>query len=167
MAVLQPWHFGITVSDLEHAIGFYCDGLGLRLRHRQTQDNEYTARMLGYPSCRIEIAQLQCAAVHGVSQHMIELIQFTTPTAVHQPGPMHRVGTVHVALLVEEIDEMLARARRHGARSNSDVVDITAGINTGGKVVWLTDPDGVLIEMVQPCPRPTSDDNAPIAQETP
>lgn len=167
MAVLQPWHFGITVSDLEQAVGFYCDGLGLRLRHRQTQDNEYTARMLGYPSCRIEIAQLRCAAANGGSQHAIELIQFTTPTAVHQPGPMHRVGTVHVALLVDDIENTLARARRHGARPNSEVVDITAGINTGGKVVWLTDPDGVLIELVQPRVTATGDDNASIAQETP
>lgn len=159
MSVLQPWHFGITVSDLERSVTFYGDGLGLTVRHRQTQDNEYTARMLGYPSCHIEIAQLRCAAVHGASEHVIELIQFVIPEAIHQPGPMHRLGTVHVALLADDLEATLARAREHGGRPNSDVVDITAGINAGGKVVWLTDPDGVLIELVQPRPRPMTDVN--------
>lgn len=166
MAPYQPWHFGITVSDLERAIGFYRDALGLRLRHRQTQDNEYTARMLGYPTCHIEIAQMQCELPHGESGHVIELIEFSTPTAIHQPGPMHRIGTVHVALLTDDIERVADRAWHHGATAKSAVVDITAGINAGGRVVWLTDPDGVLIELVQPPARPATDGPESHKEET-
>ncbi|MDV6286574.1 VOC family protein [Rhodococcus jostii] len=41
------FHTGLTVSDLDAAIRFYVEGLGFVLRHRQTQDNEYTCALVG------------------------------------------------------------------------------------------------------------------------
>ncbi len=150
MTIQEHWHAGITVSNLTSAIDFYRDGLGLELRHRQVQENDYTAEMLGYPACRIEIAQMRAASTAEASGHLIELIAFEEPSPIVDPGPMHRVGTVHVALCVDHIDDTAQRAVHHGATLVSEVLAITAGINQGGKVVWLRDPDGVLIELVQP-----------------
>jgi lactoylglutathione lyase len=155
VSIREHWHAGVTVSDLDNAIAFYSDGLGLELRHRQVQENDYTAVMLGYPACRIEIAQMRAASSPQTSGHLIELIAFEQPAPIVDPGPMHRVSTVHVALCVDHIDGTAQRAVHHGATLVSEVLDISGGINKGGKVVWMRDPDGVLIELVQPPDSPT------------
>ena len=152
MTIIDQWHFGITVADLDASITFYRDGLGMSLRHRQRQANSYTARMLGYESCEIEIAQMSAEKADGRSGHVIELIEFLSPAGIVEESPMHRIGTMHVALLVNDIDDMVDRAVKHGATPNSEVLAITAGINEGGRVVWLKDPDGIRIELVQPRP---------------
>ena len=47
-----------VVRDLDASIRFYTEGLGLRLRHRQTQDNPYTRSLVGYPDASLRVAQL-------------------------------------------------------------------------------------------------------------
>jgi len=42
------------------------------------------------------------------------------------------------------------RLEAAGAVLVNEPVAITAGINTGGRAVYLTDPDGITLELVQP-----------------
>lgn len=149
-SVLSHWHAGVTVSDLDRSIAFYAGALGLRERMRQIQDNAYTRQMLGYENCRIEVAQLVSDAPQGVSGHIIELVCFEEPESLVDPGPMHRLSTVHIALAVDDLDGVHDRVLAAGGEPVCEPVDIVAGVNTGGRVMWLRDPDGVLIELVQP-----------------
>ncbi len=41
-----------------------------------------------------------------------------------------------------------------GARPLSQPNEITAGINKGGRAVYLHDPDGITLELVQPARTP-------------
>jgi len=41
------WHVGLVVHDIDDAIAFYTESLGLKLRHRQTQENTYTSELVG------------------------------------------------------------------------------------------------------------------------
>lgn len=150
MSILSLWHAGVTVSDLDRSVTFYSEVLGLRERIRQVQDNEYTRRMLGYADCRIEVAQLVADGPHGVSGHLIELVQFLQPEAITDPGPMHRLSTVHIALAIESLEGVYERVIAAGGTPVTEPVDIVEGVNTGGKAMWFRDPDGVLVELVQP-----------------
>ena len=47
MAVHSVFHVGFVVRDLDASIRFYTEGLGLRFRLQQTQDNDYTRALVG------------------------------------------------------------------------------------------------------------------------
>src|ERR1022692_5270011 len=69
------FHVGFVVSDLDASLRFYCEGLGLELRHRQLQNNAYTSSLVGYPDATLEVAQLRFSdAAPPPSGHVIELI---------------------------------------------------------------------------------------------
>ena len=49
MSVKSVWHAGFSVRDVEASIAFWTEALGLVLRHRQIQENEYTSFLVGLP----------------------------------------------------------------------------------------------------------------------
>ena len=154
--VQDLWHVGLVVSDIETAITFYCEALGLQLRHRQTQDNEYTSNLVGYENVRLHVAQLCLAGGHASrSGHLLELVQYERPPGIEGQPENRRLGTCHVAFEVADIDVTRRRLEALGATFHGPCQDIAAGINKGGMAVYLRDPDGNNLELIQPPPRPT------------
>lgn len=151
MTIRGVWHVGFSVRDIEASIRFYREGLGLTLVHRQSQDNEYTHTLVGYPDASLNIAQF---AIDGLpasgSGHVLELIEYVTPRGDQLPPENSRIASGHLAFEVDDIEGMVARLVALGARLVSDPVAITAGINEGGRTVYLYDPDGVTLELLQP-----------------
>ncbi len=145
------WHVGLVVSDIELAIAFYRDALGLELRHRQDQANAYTASLVGYEGASLRIAQMRLPGrAHGRSGHFLELIEYVNPAPDRMEAVRARVGAGHLALQVSDIDALRPRLEAAGAVLINEPVDITAGINAGGRAVYLHDPDGITLELVQP-----------------
>ncbi|MCR1783669.1 hypothetical protein KVF89_14100 [Nocardioides carbamazepini] len=60
-------------------------------------------------------------------------------------------------MLVDDLDDVLARAAGLGWRPAGRVMGITTGPRAGGRAVHLTDDDGVVVELVEP-PVPTPAD---------
>jgi catechol 2,3-dioxygenase-like lactoylglutathione lyase family enzyme len=151
MTVHGVWHVGFSVRDIEASIRFYSEGLGLRLVHRQSQDNEYTHALVGYPDANLNVAQFAIAGGDApASGHILELIEYVTPRGEQIPPENNRIASGHLAFEVDDMDGMVARLCGLGARFVSDPVAITAGINKGGRTVYLYDPDGVTLELLQP-----------------
>lgn len=147
-------HFSFTVSDIERSIDWYTRVFGLELVHRQRQDNEYTQILVGIPGAVLEVAQF---AVPGVpparSTHMLELVEYVTPREEPSaPLAVNRVGSPHLALMVDDIHERYARMRDEGVEFVNPPVEITAGANAGGYTCYFHDPDGVTLEILQPAP---------------
>jgi lactoylglutathione lyase len=151
MAIHAVWHTGFSVRDLDRSITFYTEGLGLDLVHRQEQDNPYTHALVGYSDARLRIAQLRIPQVEPPSSgHILELIEYVQPRGEDIDVQHNRITSGHLAFEVDDIDERAARLVRYGAELVSEPVDIAAGINKGGKAVYLHDPDGVTLELLQP-----------------
>ncbi|HKC30035.1 MAG TPA: VOC family protein [Jatrophihabitans sp.] len=151
MTVHGVWHVGFSVRDIEASIRFYSEGLGLTLVHRQSQDNDYTHKLVGYPDANLNIAQFAITGVEGpASGHVLELIEYVTPRGEQIDPQNNRIAAGHLAFEVDDMDATVARLRELGARFVSDPVQITAGINKGGRTVYLYDPDGVTLELLQP-----------------
>jgi catechol 2,3-dioxygenase-like lactoylglutathione lyase family enzyme len=156
------WHVGMVVSDIESAIVFYTEGLGLRVRHRQTQENPYTSGLVGYDDARLHVAQLSLPGGQTTrSGHLVELVQYERPPGLPGEPENRRLGTCHVAFQVDDIVATRARLEARGATFHGPTQDITAGINRGGRAVYLRDPDGNNLELLQPPPRPSDSDHAP------
>lgn len=150
-AVRSIFHVGFVVDDLDASIRFYRDGLGLVLRHRQLQHNAYTATLVGYPGALLEVAQFRLdEGEPPASGHILELVAYEQPPSGPPDPDRNRLGTGHLAFVVDDIFEFAARLRAMGAELVNEPVRITEGINAGGWTVYLRDPDGVNLELVQP-----------------
>lgn len=154
MTIRSVWHTGFTVSDIERSIAFYEGAVGLTLRHRQEQANEYTATFVGYPDASLRVAQFDLPGGSGtVSGHVLELCEYVRPRGETIPPGTNATGSGHIALETDELDATLERMRAAGGTPVSEPVAIAAGINEGGRTVYVRDPDGITVELVQAPPR--------------
>lgn len=146
-------HHGVTVSDIEKAIAWYRDVLGLEFVHRQRQENAYTPVLVGIPGAVLDVAQFRVPSpLPRLSTHDVELIQYVTAGVDGTPAPVNQVGTAHLAFLVTEIEALYAKATAGGAAFRNAPTAITEGANAGGFGCYLHDPDGNTLEFIQPSP---------------
>lgn len=147
------WHASFHVADLDRSIAFYVDLLGLRLVHRQDQDNDYTRSLVGYPDAVLKVAQLAVPGrPEGVSTHDIELVEYVVPRGSRQDPARHHPGAAHIAFPVTDIAAEYQRLEAAGVVFVSPPNEITQGVNAGGSACYFTDPDDCTLELVQPPP---------------
>jgi len=89
------------------------------------------------------------------SNHHVELFQYLTPLGQPVTARPCDPGSSHLALLVDDLPGWHERLRSSGATFVSPPVQIDAGPNRGGYAAYLRDPNGILIELFQPPPRPS------------
>ena len=137
-------HTGFTVSNLEHSLQFWRDVLGFELSHRPHQTGELASEITGVPGAEISIAVLK-----GYG-HKIELLEYLAPPDREQAKlrPCD-VGFVHVALVVDDLDEILKAIAASGWEAAGKPQTLTHGPNAGRRVVYVRDPDGTTIEFMQ------------------
>ena len=137
-------HTGFTVANLEHSLAFWRDVLGFELSHRPHQTGKLAAEITGVPGAEISIAVL-----HGYG-HKIELLEYSAPADRKRliPRPCD-IGSVHVALLVDNLDAVLDIIAKSGWQAAGRPQTLTAGPNAGKRVVYVRDPDGTTIEFMQ------------------
>jgi lactoylglutathione lyase len=152
--ILDILHFSFTVSELDRSIVWYERVLGFELVHRQLQDNPYTREIIGMDAV-IETAFLRLPGVPSHhSTHVLELIQYRGHETDVGDLRTSTVGTAHIAFMVDDIHERFGRLRALGVEFRSEVpVEMTEGANAGGFSVYLSDPDGITFELMQPSPR--------------
>lgn len=151
-------HHGITVSNIDDAVSWYRDVLGLELVHRQRGQNAYTPVLVGIPGAVLEVAQFRVrSTMPRISTHDIELIQYVQGGAEGQPPLVNQVAASHLAFLVSDIEELYSRAKEGGAVFRNPPTRITEGANKGGYGCYLHDPDGNTLEFIEPSPKRLQD----------
>ena len=136
-------HVGICVADMERSVAFYRDVLGFRELSRLDIAGRESEQLLG-----IEGGELQAVYLERDGTR-IELLYY--PVAGHQaidaPQPMNRVGFTHLSFRVADVDAVVAAARQaSGGCLEETLVDQS---EWEMKVVFITDPDGLRIELLQ------------------
>ena len=145
--VLGLVHGGITVSDMDASLAFYRDGLGLAVELDTVRDATYQHVGLALPFTDIRMVVL---VVPGTPAGRIELLEYRG--AARRPAGSEPCdpASAHLCLEVRDAAATLERMTGRGYRSRSpSVVPIDAGANTGGWMVYLADPDGYWIELLQ------------------
>jgi catechol 2,3-dioxygenase-like lactoylglutathione lyase family enzyme len=142
MALKRMDNIGIVVADLGPVIEFFTE-LGLELEGRATIDGEWAGRVTGVANQRVEIAMLLTPDGHS----RIELSRFISPPVVedHRTAPVNALGYLRAMFTVDDLDETLARLRRHGAQLVGDVVNYE---NTY-RLCYLRGPEGLLVGLAQ------------------
>jgi glyoxylase I family protein len=143
MAVLRMTHIGICVADLERSLAFYRDCLGFVYRSELRVAGEPSATLLRLPDVALHAVYLERDGTR------IELLAYATPHALGDatPRPMNGRGLTHLSLRVDDLAATVAALRAAGVRVLADTyIDLPA---FGAAAVFVTDPDGTLIELVQ------------------
>lgn len=151
-------HHGLTVSDLDRSVQWYCDVLGLQEVHRQVGDNDYTRALVGVPGASVRVSQLSLPrqADSWPSSHVVELIEYTTARGVLVHPQPNDTGATHLAFVVVDIDEVCARVTASGSKLRNPPVKVSAGVNKGSRACYLHDPDGHTLELMQYGPARTA-----------
>jgi lactoylglutathione lyase len=129
-------HIGIAVTDLDRSIRFYTEVFGFTELYRlDFNDNEVAATMEQEGAFRS--AMLRRGDVR------IELLQWVDVpiTGSGERKPMTERGITHLSFRVEDVDGL------RDAIVAGDPADPSSG-----RFVYLTDPDGTRIELMQNVP---------------
>ena len=142
-------HTGITVSNLERSLAFWRDVLGFELSHRAHQIGELASEITGVPGAEISIAVLKAPG------HKIELLEYLAPPDRKKQDVDLRpcdIGSVHIALTVDNLEAVLDKIAASGWKAAGKPQTLQSGPNAGKRVVYVRDPDGTTIELMQPPP---------------
>ena len=136
---------GIVVESLDAAISFFTE-LGLKLEGRAMVEGEWAGRVTGLGHQRVEIAMMVTPDGHS----RLELSRFLTPPVVadHRNAPVNALGYLRVMFTVDDIDETLARLRKHGAQLVGEVVQYEDSY----RLCYIRGPEGLLIGLAQETP---------------
>jgi catechol 2,3-dioxygenase-like lactoylglutathione lyase family enzyme len=144
--ILAADHTGITVSNLERSLAFWRDVLGFELSHTAHQTGELAREITGVAGAEIRLAVLKAPG-----GHKIELLEYLAPSdRKHVDLRPCDVGSVHVALLVDDLDAVLNAIAASGWKAAGKPQTLKTGPNAGKRVVYVRDPDGTTIEFMQP-----------------
>jgi catechol 2,3-dioxygenase-like lactoylglutathione lyase family enzyme len=140
-------HTGLHVRDLAGSVAFYRDLLGLQVLAERAARADYVGEVVGYPGATIRMAWLR----HPDGGPIVELFQYVDPAGTPVDTATPNPGTTHLAFSVPDIHATVERLRAAGVAFTSTApVAITAGANRGGYAVYVTDPDGITLELLQP-----------------
>jgi catechol 2,3-dioxygenase-like lactoylglutathione lyase family enzyme len=133
---------GIVVESLDAAISFFAE-LGLELEGQGTIEGEWAGRVTGLGDQRVEIAMMRTPDGHS----RLELSRFLAPPPVadHRNAPVNALGYLRVMFAVDDIDDTLARLRKHGAELVGEVVQYEDVY----RLCYIRGPEGLLIGLAE------------------
>ena len=134
-------HSGVVVLDLDRAVKFYSDAVGLKLRGIFEFADASTAQVVGYQDVKLKTAEMETP-----DGQMIEFLQYVYPLAPRRPSQERSLqGASHLAFKVEDIDKALEAMIGRGGIKLNPPVEESAGV----KVCYLQDPEGNWVELVE------------------
>ena len=132
---------GIAVRDIEEAIAFFTD-LGLTVLGRDTVSGEWAETAVGLDGNHARIAMLETPDGHG----RLELFEYLHPEAIEtEPTLPNEIGMHRVAFSVDDIDEALEIAAKHGCYPLRGV----ATYEDVYKLTYVRGPSGILVMLAE------------------
>lgn len=133
---------GIVVESLDDAISFFTE-LGLKLEGRATIEGEWAGRVTGLGDQCVEIAMMVTPDGHS----RLELSRFLTPPIVadHRIAPVNALGYLRVMFTVDNLDEVLTRLYKHGAKLVGEVVQY----ENSYRLCYIRGHEGLLIGLAE------------------
>jgi catechol 2,3-dioxygenase-like lactoylglutathione lyase family enzyme len=133
----------IVVEDIEAAKAFFVE-LGMELEGETTLEGPWVDRVVGLENVRSEIAMMRTPDGHG----RIELDKFHAPAAVRiEPNntPVNTLGIRRIMFTVDDIEDVLARLRAHGAEL---IGEITQYENMY-RLCYIRGPEGIIVALAE------------------
>jgi lactoylglutathione lyase len=138
-------HFSFTVSNLDSALQFFCEGMGLEATPPSEVQSKKVQEIVGIPGAcfRISLVRIPNAGA-------IELIQYVRPEGARIDSKPCNPGAAHLAFVVDDIQQMYEGLLRKGVKFVSPPVWLPGNDGKGRwGVCYLKGPDDITIELVE------------------
>ena len=132
----------IVVDDLEAVKAFFIE-LGLKLEGETTVEGPLVGSLIGLKDVRATLAMLRPPDGHGG----IELDKFHTPSAIRYgpvDAPVNALGIRRVMFAVDDIDDVVARMRAHGAELIGEMK-----YEDTYRLAYIRGPEGIIIGLTE------------------
>ena len=133
----------INVEHLEAAEAFFTE-LGMELEGRTTVEGSWAGKVIGLDNVRADITMMRTPDGHG----RVELSRFHTPPAIRaepEDAPANALGLRRIMFAVEDIDDVVARLRMHGA----ELLDEIAQYEDQYRLCFVRGPEGILVGLAE------------------
>jgi catechol 2,3-dioxygenase-like lactoylglutathione lyase family enzyme len=141
-------HLGVTVSDLDRAIEWYSDVLGMEVLvppiELSSDDPRIGDQIADVFGGAVRFRQAHMIAAGGVA---LELFEFSEPETERDPEmPYWRTGVWHICVYGRDIDQIVERVRLHGGVVRSSKIwEVVPG--EPYRMCYCEDPFGNVIEV--------------------
>jgi len=142
MAIKRMDNVLIVVEDLEAAKAFFIE-LGLKFEGETTVEGPLVGSLIGLKDVRATLAMLRPPDGHGG----IELDKFHTPDAVRfgpVDAPVNALGLRRVMFAVDDMDDVVARVRAHGAELIGEMQ-----YEDTYRLAYIRGPEGIIIGLAE------------------
>jgi catechol 2,3-dioxygenase-like lactoylglutathione lyase family enzyme len=143
MTIQRMDNVGIVVGDLEAAVAFF-EELGMELEGEAQIEGSWADRTVGLDGVRCDVAMMRTPDGHG----RLELAKYLTP-AVTGAGlrhtPHNTLGMHRVMFAVDDIEDVIARLRTHGA----ELVGEVAQYQDSDRLCYIRGPEGIFIGLAE------------------
>jgi catechol 2,3-dioxygenase-like lactoylglutathione lyase family enzyme len=131
-------HFGLTVSDLDRAVEFYRDVLGLEVLTRFTVGGDAFATGVGVEDASAEFAHLDAGGAR------LELVEYEPEGDAHERPELNRPGATHPGLSVDDLDAVF-----EALPEDVETISDPQTTESGTTIVFVRDPEGNLVELLE------------------
>jgi catechol 2,3-dioxygenase-like lactoylglutathione lyase family enzyme len=140
-------HTGITVSDLDRSMHFYQAILGFEVSPKVRIAGPFFETLTGVAGCVIEVAFARGGG------HTIELLRYHSPSG-SKTSDLRACdpGSWHLCLKVQDIERVVRAVRESGYEALSAIQTAVDPPVTGVRVVYVRDPDGIVLELLEEPP---------------
>ncbi len=132
----------LVVDDLEAAKAFFFE-LGLELEGETTVEGSSVDRLIDIQGVRATLALMRTPDGNG----RIELDTFHTPEAIRtgpEKAPVHALGIRRIMFAVDDLDDVVARLRAHGAELVGEVVQYE-----DNRLCYVRGPEGIIVGLAE------------------
>ena len=143
MAIRRMDNVLIVVDDLEATKAFFV-ALGMELEGETTVEGPSVDRLIGLQNVRATLALMRTPDGHG----RIELDKFHTPEAIRtgpENVPVNALGIRRIMFAVDDIDDVVARLRAHGAELVGEVVQY----EDTNRLCYVRGPEGIIVGLAE------------------
>lgn len=136
-------HTGFITPDIQASVRFWEDALGFEAQPIGERRREWISGFLGVEGVSVRLVHL-----YGHGTHL-EFIQFDNPHDAPSDARITQGGVAHVCLRTADVDALRARILAFGGVDQGRMVAIDEGIAKGLRGLYMRDPHGILIEIVE------------------
>lgn len=144
--VIAVDHTGFAVSSLDEAVRFWTGALGFTLERQSEMGGDFLHQVTG-----VDDPSVKTAIVQAPDGYVVELLQYSRG---HQngavPSSAGSIGAAHLALTVKDIHVAIARVEAAGWKAKGTPLPIAGGPRKGTLVAYVSGPDHITIELMQP-----------------
>jgi catechol 2,3-dioxygenase-like lactoylglutathione lyase family enzyme len=143
MTLQRMDNVSIVVDDLDAVIAFFVE-LGMELEGTALVEGPWAARLVGLDDQRVDIAMMRVPDGHG----RIELAKYHMPQAISgvpEDTPANTLGIRRIMFAVDDIDDVIARLRAHGAELVGEVVQYEDSY----RLCYIRGPEGIVVALAE------------------